>query len=86
MSARLKDGETMQAGLQPLDELMTKHEVTNHDLVLSAGGAFTHKAVQKGRSGRRLTGRTQRKLLEALRTRLADPALQLTDLFNYRGR
>jgi len=86
MSARLREGETMEAGLQPLDALMKQHEVSNHELVLAAGGIFTHKVVQKGRSGRRLTDRTQRKLLGALRSRLDKPTLQLAHLFNYRGR
>ena len=86
MSARLREGETMEAGLQPLDALMKQREVSNHELVLAAGRTFTHKVVQKGRSGRRLTGRTQYKLLGALRSYLDEPTLQLPDLFNYRGR
>jgi hypothetical protein len=71
-------------GLQPLDRLMQEHNLQNHDLVKVAPRFLTHKMVQKGRTGRRLTAKVQRRLLEAARQVTGAP-LEWADLFNYRG-
>jgi hypothetical protein len=71
-------------GLQPLDRLMQEHNLLNHDLVKVAPRFLTHKMVQKGRTGRRLTAKVQRRLLEAARQVTGAP-LEWADLFNYRG-
>jgi hypothetical protein len=76
----------MQAGPQPLDEILARHGLRNHDIVEASGGALTHKVVQKGRTGRRLTRRTQIRIAGALRACLPGETFELTDLFTYRGR
>jgi hypothetical protein len=82
--------ENMNAGVQPIDALMVARDLKNHDLV-AAGAAsnLTHKEVAKARKGRRLTARTQRRVLLALNACLDTqdlPPVELRDLFNYRGR
>lgn len=42
-------------GEQPLDELMKRWHLTNHDLVEISPEQLTHKQVQKARQGRQLT-------------------------------
>lgn len=50
----------------PLDTLMQKHGLKNHDLVAVSTDGLTHKQVQKGRKGRPLTRRIQLKIAAAL--------------------
>ena len=76
----------MQAGLQPLDSLMERHGWTNHDLVVRSAEDLTHKVVQKGRKGRRLTRRAQQKILLAVNRAAEGTEYKLEELFNYRGR
>ena len=77
----------MEAGVQPLDRLMTAHGVSNHDLVAAAGpNLLTHKVVAKGRRGRRLTLRAQDKIVAALNARLGGRPLTREECFSYRGR
>lgn len=52
---------------------MEKHGLKNHDLVVVSTQGLTHKQVQKGRRGRALTPRIQRKIATALSTRLNEP-------------
>ena len=42
-------------GKQPLDELMDKWKLTNHQLVETSTDQLNHKQVQKARKGRQLT-------------------------------
>lgn len=77
--------EGMNAGPQPLDELLTRLALSNHDLVVHSDGQLTHKVVQKGRTGRRLTRRAQEKILRAFNN-AADTGHKLEELFNYGGR
>jgi hypothetical protein len=42
-------------GPQPLDELMEKWKLTNHQLVETSTEQLNHKQVQKARKGRQLT-------------------------------
>ena len=79
----------MNAGVQPLDALMEKCGLKNHD-VAAAGAAcnLTHKEVARARKGRRLTARTQRRVLSALNVCLRScelPTVDLAEVFNYRG-
>ena len=77
----------MDVGLQPLDALMNKLEISNHDLVAAVQpGYLTHKQVQKGRKGRRLTPKIQDKILHALNVFIDGEDYTIEDLFNYRGK
>jgi hypothetical protein len=81
--------ESMTLGVQPLDALMTTHELNNHALVAAdVTKGVTHKVVNKARKGRRLTARMQKKLVAALNVCLVAkelPKLKHADLFNYVG-
>lgn len=72
-------------GTQPLDELMTRWGLTNHDLVSISTEQLTHKQVQKARTGRQLTLKLMQKVCRALNvaiwTRLS--AAQKEDYFEY---
>ena len=76
----------MQAGPQPLDEILVRYGLRNHDVVEASGGTLTHKVVQKGRKGRRLTHRAQVRIVGALQACLPGEAIELADVFTYRGR
>lgn len=71
-------------GPQPLDEILTELGVDNSGLVAASTEQLTHKQVQKGRRGRRLTGNIQRKIVTALNTLHPDRQFSVGDLFNYR--
>ena len=58
--------ENMDVGVQPLDAIMTRLGLANADLVRASKEQLTHKVVQKGRKGRRLTPNARWKILEAL--------------------
>ena len=76
----------MERGLQPLDDVLNSRGWDNHDVVRQIPVGHTHKMVQKGRAGRRLTRKTQFRILEAVRKLAGDErAFSLEDLFNYRG-
>lgn len=72
-------------GEQPLDSILTERNIQNHRLVDISTEQLTHKMVQKGRKGRRLTAHVQRKILNALNALLPEetPRYTLKDLFNY---
>lgn len=80
-------------GPQPLDALLTEMGIENHELVAASTEQLTHKQVQKGRKGRRLTPKVQRKIAAALnavcRNRSAAEGearvFAAADLFNYHG-
>ncbi len=73
----------MELGVQPLDEIMTRLGFANADLVRASAKQLTHKVVQKGRKGRRLTPNARNKILEALNTASAKEKFTLKDLFKY---
>lgn len=60
---------------QPLDIFMTRHGLTNADLVNASTEQLTFKMVQKGRKGRPLTPNVQKKILNAVLT--AKPGLRV---------
>jgi len=78
--------QSYDMGTQPLDEIMTRLGVSNDELVRVSTEQLTHKMVQKGRKGRRLTLNVQLKILHALRIARPDGNFTLRDLFNYEGK
>jgi hypothetical protein len=73
----------MEKGTQPLEEILTRLGLSNDDLVKASTEMLTHKMVQKGRKGRRLTPNVQHKILNALNTLRPNDNFTLKDLFNY---
>lgn len=59
-------GAERNHGVQPLDELMQKWHLENHDLVNISTEQLTHKQVQKARQGRQLTLKMMQKVCRAL--------------------
>lgn len=80
------ENSPMEAGVQPLDALMTSLGWHNHELVVRCPAGLTHKAVQKARRGRRITRRMQQKILDAVNAAAGERRYELGALFNYRGR
>jgi oligoribonuclease (3'-5' exoribonuclease) len=77
----------MNVGTQPLDAIMTEKNIKNHDLVdVAPPGFITHKQIQKGRKGRRLTMHMQDKILDSLNAFVKPESYEFKDLFNYRGK
>ena len=70
-------------GVQPLDGVMVRFNISNTDLVRHSKEQLTHKMVQKGRKGRRLTLSVKLKILRALQTARPDETFSQQDLFNY---
>ena len=70
-------------GAQPLEELMARLGLTNHDLVAASADQLTHKMVAKGRKGKKLTPNAQNKILAALRCARPQETFALRQLFNY---
>ncbi len=72
----------LDLGAQPLDRIMEEQGLKNHDLVAASPDGLTHKQVQKGRKGRRLTRNIQEKILSALLVVTGKKYAQ-SDLFTY---
>ena len=60
------DELTRDHGLQPLDGLMVRWNLTNHELVEVSTEQLSHKQVQKARKGRQLTLHLMQKMMRAL--------------------
>ena len=73
----------LELGIQPLDAIMEERGLKNHDLVAASKDGLTHKQVQKGRKGRRLTRNIQDKIVAALSASTGE-SYKLDHLFNYR--
>jgi len=73
----------LELGTQPLDAVMEERGLKNHDLVAASKDGLTHKQVQKGRRGRRLTRNVQDKIVSAL-SASSGTVYKLDQLFNYR--
>ncbi len=69
-------------GEQPLALILTQLGLKSHDLVAASTEQITHKMVQRGCKGRRLTKNIQGKLLRALNT-ASGKTYAIQDLFNY---
>jgi hypothetical protein len=89
MPEEITDTLERNLGTQPLDTLMTEHSLGNHDIVSACDEPLTHKAVQRGRKGRRLTTHMQRRITAAMNKimKLQGKALEsewkVSDLFTY---
>ena len=59
------DVATREHGPQPLDEMMTRRNLSNHDLVRASAEQLNHKQVQKARCGRQLTLHLMQKVMRA---------------------
>ncbi|WP_338289888.1 hypothetical protein [Luteolibacter sp. LG18] len=57
---------TRDHGTQPLDRLMERWKLGNHDLVDASTEQLNHKQVQKARKGRQLTLHLMQKVARAL--------------------
>jgi len=57
---------TRDHGDQPIDALMTRWGISNHDLVDTSYEQLNHKQVQKARKGRQLTLKMMQKLARTL--------------------
>ena len=81
--------QNMNAGVQPIDALMERAGLTNHDVSAAVPAChLTHKEVARARKGRRLTARTQRRVLVSLNACLQShelPPVEISGIFNYRG-
>lgn len=80
------NNEEMEKGVQPLDQILTRLNLKNSDLVENSTKQLSHKVVAKGRKGRRLTLKAQSKILKALNTVQTTEKFSLSDLFNYSGK
>lgn len=69
-------------GPQPLADLLGQHQLSAHDLVAASTEQLTHKMVNRGCKGRRLTPNAQGKVLRALQA-ATGREIELGDLFNY---
>jgi hypothetical protein len=78
----MSDNE-LELGTQPLDKIMEERGLKNHDLVAVSKDGLTHKQVQKGRKGRRLTRNVQDKIVSAI-SASTGTLYRLDQLFNYR--
>jgi len=78
-----KPAQSIILGIQPLDKIMEERGLKNHDLVAVSKDGLTHKQVQKGRKGRRLTRHIQDKIVTAL-SAFTKETYKLDQLFNYR--
>ena len=57
---------TRDHGPQPLDALMTRWGLTNHQLVDTSAEQLNHKQVQRARQGRQLTLHLMQKVMRTL--------------------
>lgn len=89
----MHDDDTRDHGPQPLDILLTRWGISNHQLVEASVEQLNHKQVQKARKGRQLTLHMMQKVTRALNDVIASrlPKDQQADfapythkhLFNY---
>ena len=73
----------LEFGVQPLDKIMEERGLKNHDVVAASKDGLTHKQVQKGRKGRRLTRNIQDKIVAAFSAATKE-TYKIDQLFNYR--
>ncbi len=58
--------ELRDLGTQPLEALMERWGVSNHDLVEASPEQLTHKQIQRAKSGRRMTLKMMMKVARSL--------------------
>lgn len=78
----MTEEKILDLGEQPLSLLMAEKGLKSHDLVAASTEQITHKMVQRGCKGRRLTKKVQGKLLRAF-DKATGESHQLADLFTY---
>jgi hypothetical protein len=62
----MPDDATRDHGVQPLDAIMERWGIANHQLVEASTEQLTHKQVQRARKGRQLTLHLMQKLTRTL--------------------
>ena len=82
MAGLMNDEMERDLGVQPISGIMGKHGLRPHDLVAVSVEQLTHKMVTRACKGRRLTGNTKAKVLNALNL-AAEKNYRLSDLFDY---
>jgi hypothetical protein len=79
--------EQREFGVQPIESLLERLDLSNRDLVEASSEQLTHKQVQKARNGRKLSGNLQGKVLRALNVAACPDdgkeKFELRDIFNY---
>jgi len=75
--------KVLELGVQPLDQIMEKLGLKNHDLVAVSTEGLTHKQVKKSRNGRRVTRNIQDKIVSAL-SAASSESYTCAQLFTYR--
>ncbi len=78
----MSPGTERDLGEQPLARILAKHGLKPHDLVAASTEQITHKMVARAVKGRRLTGKIQIKIRNALNG-AAKSDYSVSDLFNY---
>jgi hypothetical protein len=76
------EGIERDLGPQPIAAIMIERNLKPHDLVAVSTQQLSHKMVSRACKGRRLTLKTQTKVLNALNL-AAGQNYSLKDLFNY---
>ncbi len=76
--------ENMEAGPQPIEQLLEKHNSSVTDIIKASDEHLTHKVIRKACRGRRLTKRMQNKIVRAL-NHYANTEYRRDELFNYDG-
>ena len=69
-------------GAQPIADLMIRHNLKPHDVVVASSEQITHKMLSRACKGRRLTLNVQSKILRALNA-ATGRQYSLADLFTY---
>ena len=64
--AREMEAEIRDLGTQPLEALMERWQLTNHQLVEDSPEQLNHKQIQRAKSGRRLTLKMMMKVARSL--------------------
>ncbi len=78
----VSDNEARNLGVQPIADIMAKHNLKPHDIVSASTNQLTHKMVTRACKGRKLTGNSKSKVLKALNL-AGGKDYCLSDLFNY---
>ncbi len=69
-------------GPQPIEGVLTKHDLSHHDLVEISTEQITHKMVNRACKGRKLSRRVQLKIRNAVNA-ATEENYSLKDLFTY---
>ena len=70
---------------QPLDNILEKLNISNHDLVAASTEHLNHKMVKKGRKGKAISRKIHFKILNALNSITPEGVedYKIKDLFTY---